>query len=411
MKVTLMIRVRMGGSASRKVCKPVFAANGRLKPLYAIVGSKAEHRPEGVYVLRYRTGGRRVFETVGSDPTEAVAAQRRREHVLKAEKLGLEVVGQGVTTAVPPAPAAKAPAKRRVADCVAEYLAETAQQKAHKTNKGYAYDLRVFQQHVTTEFMEDVGRAEMLHFMNCLRRAGNAPRTVFNRVQWIGFFFRHFGLEHPCPKRDIPKYTEKVAAAYNTEELRGLFEEAGEDRLLWEFFLASGGRDQEVQYAAWSEIDFVSGVWSIKAKPDLGWTLKDHEERAVPLPDKLLADLKARRAARPDDRFLFPSRKGGGEIHFLRKLKRTALAAGLNCRHCVNKQGLSCADHPVCKRWELHKFRKTFAFMHHEAGVSARTLMAWLGHADLETTLGYLTIADVRSGKTRAQVNSTFAAL
>lgn len=52
-----------------------------------------------------------------------------------------------------------------------------------------------------------------------------------------------------------------------------------------------------------------------------------------------------------------------------------------------------------------------FAFLHHESGVSDRTLMNWLGDSDLETTLGYLQIADIRSARIRLQVNKTFEAL
>jgi integrase/recombinase XerD len=49
------------------------------------------------------------------------------------------------------------------------------------------------------------------------------------------------------------------------------------------------------------------------------------------------------------------------------------------------------------------------ATMHHDAGVSPRTLQAWLGNGDLETTLRYLAVADVKSQRTREQVNATFA--
>lgn len=161
-------------------------------------------------------------------------------------------------------------------------------------------------------------------------------------------------------------------------------------------------------HGCWSDIDFTSGVWAIKAKPDLSFTLKDHEERSVPLPDRLIADLEGRRLLRPKDRLLFPTARGGPDGYFLRRLKRYALGCALNCGSCVNKRGLRCDAHPVCKGIELHKFRKTFAFLQHESGVSARTLMSWLGHSDLETTLGYLAIADVRSARTRSQVNKPF---
>ena len=53
---------------------------------------------------------------------------------------------------------------------------------------------------------------------------------------------------------------------------------------------------------------------------------------------------------------------------------------------------------------------KTFATMHHEAGVSARTIQRWLRHSNLETTLRYLAGADEDSEKTRAQLNNTFSA-
>jgi hypothetical protein len=47
--------------------------------------------------------------------------------------------------------------------------------------------------------------------------------------------------------------------------------------------------------------------------------------------------------------------------------------------------------------------------MHHEAGVSARTIQQRLRHSDLETTLKYLAASDHMSVKIREQVNNTFA--
>jgi hypothetical protein len=77
-------------------------------------------------------------------------------------------------------------------------------------------------------------------------------------------------------------------------------------------------------------------------------------------------------------------------------------------RRCTRREP-PCAEHSLCDRWELRKFRKTFATLHHESGFSARTLQAWLGHSSLETTLAYLKVADVRSERTSIQVNHTFA--
>lgn len=60
-------------------------------------------------------------------------------------------------------------------------------------------------------------------------------------------------------------------------------------------------------------------------------------------------------------------------------------------------------------RWSLHKFRRTFASWHHDSGISARTLQAFLSHSSLETTLRYLRVAELRSERIRSQVDKTFA--
>jgi integrase len=58
----------------------------------------------------------------------------------------------------------------------------------------------------------------------------------------------------------------------------------------------------------------------------------------------------------------------------------------------------------------LHKFRRTYATLHHENGVPIRTLMGWLGHSDLETTIRYLAAADPGSQRTRALVDKSWKA-
>jgi integrase/recombinase XerD len=57
----------------------------------------------------------------------------------------------------------------------------------------------------------------------------------------------------------------------------------------------------------------------------------------------------------------------------------------------------------------VHKFRKTYATLQHENGVSARTIQNRLGHSSLETTLAYLEAASVRSVETRQVIDDTFA--
>jgi integrase len=118
--------------------------------------------------------------------------------------------------------------------------------------------------------------------------------------------------------------------------------------------------------------------------------------------------MKGRRE-RSTSRLIFSGTSGKTEVHFLRVLKRLAFRAGLNCGNCFDKKGRCCAKRANCKQFGLHRFRKTFATMHHEAGVSAWTIQRWLRHSSLETTLRYLAGSDDQSDRTRSVVNSTFA--
>ena len=260
--------------------------------------------------------------------------------------------------------------------------------------------------------MADVDSQDIDEMVAYLKRRGNGPRTRANRVTEIRTFLRWAERPDVVTKKVIPRFTEKIVAAYTPTQLRSLIAAAdAERRLLWEFFVGSGCREQEVTYATWPDLNFDTGVLHIQEKADFSFEIKDGEEREIPLPDDLLRKLQARRQSRPKDRLLFPTSKGKPEGHYLRILKDAARKAGLNCGHCVNKVGLSCATHPVSKVWELHRFRKTFATLHHESGVSQRTLMRWLGHSDFTTTLRYLEAADVRSDQTRKLVNRTFSDL
>jgi len=301
--------------------------------------------------------------------------------------------------------------KHEMAVEVARFLENVRLTKAPKTFSGYKYDLGLFQESCRKRFLEDIKEADIKDFIIFLRKRNLGDRTIFNTLEAAHKFLRENGVAG-MPRKSWPRYTEKAVQAYNEEDLKALFNATVEDEtMMFKFLLYSGCRDQELMYACWSDIDFVHKTFTVREKKDLGFTPKDKEERSVPLPDHFIELMKERRRLYPDARLIFTNSVGRPEGHFLRILKDVVFNAGLNCGQCVNKKGLSCKDNPTCKKWELHRFRKSFATLHHEAGISARTLQAWLGHSDLETTLAYLQVADMRSARTRGQVNNTFAAI
>jgi integrase/recombinase XerD len=125
----------------------------------------------------------------------------------------------------------------------------------------------------------------------------------------------------------------------------------------------------------------------------------------------LVTMLLNRRRRYPNTRLIFPGDSGEPNGHYLRIIKELAFRGGMNCGNCYTKGGECCASTPTCKRFTLHKFRKTFATFHHEGGIPVRTIQRWLRHSSLETTLKYLAASDDKSLKSREQVNRTFAFL
>jgi integrase/recombinase XerD len=210
--------------------------------------------------------------------------------------------------------------------------------------------------------------------------------------------------------------TEPKVSPYSVEELRALKAASTDEELqIWEFFLKTGFREDEVAHACFTDIGFQSKTKTIdvQRKPQFNWEPKDKAPRTVPIPDDLAELLMIRRSMYPDNWLIFPNRQGNPEGHFLRILKIRAHVAGLNCGHCIGiEKGkkVSCKDAPVCDRWILHRFRKNFATMHHSK-FPARTIQEWLGHSDLETTLRYLADIALGSTETHSQVNGSFAAV
>lgn len=411
-KVSLMLRVRLD-SDHRPYLNPAIR-NGKIRAGWAIHEGKEEHFPGANYYLRYKEGKTLRLENVGPDLAAAQIQLRKRQNLLEGVALG--------TVAPPPKPEAlsvQQPKSESVeppltlADAAIQYIHDIAARKDLKTAEGYRHNLTEFMKICPgTKCLKDVNRNDVVLYIVRMKEQRLSARTQFNRVGSLHTFFRFHGINKVLEKSSWPRFTEKTVRAFTQEELEQLFKHADvEDKIAIQFFLGTGAREQEAMYAFWSDFDFADHTFTVTPKPEYGFEPKDHESRTVPIPDDLLETLKARRAKHPRAKLIFTNSHGAPEGHFLRRFKKLALKAGLNCGECVNKQGLCCDAHPVCHRWELHALRKTFATMHHDAGVSARTIQAWLGHSDLETTLQYLKAADLRSERTRQAVNNTFGSL
>ena len=402
LKIALYIRVRLA-TGRYAYAKPAWNKNRTLRQGYAMVAGKPECHPEGVYYLRFLRGKKRTWSSVGPNPDQANAALQKMQRDLDDVRLGRR--------APDPAPNEQKSSVMRVEDAVTAFLSEVRLFRRPKTIVEYQRMLGVFKRRFGDRPLTSITREDLLDHRATLEAEGKGPRTVYNHIMRVSAFLKASGIVGLLKRQDKPAYDEPEVEAYDADQLEALFAAAdAEERMLFEFFLKTGFRDQETMYSTWKNVDFKGKVIKVRSRPELGFRPKDKEERSVPVPDELIAALAARKQ-KSDSMFIFPGVGGGPNGHFLRTLKKLAKRAGLNCGECINKKNQSCRRCPTCSEWCLHKFRKTFATMHSEAGVPAPTIQRWLGHSDLATTLRYLAIADLRSDRTRQQVNATFASL
>lgn len=307
-----------------------------------------------------------------------------------------------------------------LATAVEIYL-EQKSGKSQKTIYQYRRTLNEFQDVVGSKvrYIDEVTENVLRTYKKSMEVQGYAGKTTDTRLNIVFFLLKKNGIGARIPRDEMPVVEEEVAVPYTDSELTKLFAAMDdEEEIRYKFFLGSGCRDKEVTFAAWNDIDFDKKTYHVRRKEDVAFTPKSHESRTIPLPDSLIALLRTRRKNAPHERWLFVNEEGRPDNHFLRKLKRIAKHAGLNCGQCRTiltegryekrkKTQVSCKDRPVCEHFYLHRFRKTCATRWHEAGIPIRTIQNWLGHKSLETTMIYLGVTD--SDKLRSNINAAFS--
>jgi integrase/recombinase XerD len=385
-KVGIFARLRQGGK--QRTVKVEWAGNVSIIP---IVGA--------IYWLRWEHHDKTKYLRIGPDHKAAVAALLTQETFLAEQRYNPETT---------------APVRRALAAAMSDFLLEKPD-PVKRAN--WKLELDQFVKVCHKFYLDQIDRADIFTFIEYWRAEGVAPRTVFNRTTALGTFLRwaevvvKFRFSIAKNGGDIPNFINPAVNWYEAEELVPFFNACTPDeKMVFLFFLGSGGREREVTFACWSDIDFAKQIFTIQPKPDLPFYPQSMETRLVPLDDKLVAALRLHWEKYHHRRLLFESPKGKPEIHFLLILKNIARRAGLNCGRCVKKNGTICAKHSVCDFWTLHKFRRTWATWHLRAGVTEYELMEWIGHTDVKILKRYAAAAGVSSPVTMQKVNKTFAA-
>lgn len=386
----------------------------------------------GPFYIRPSVNGKQ-----GWRPLQATTFQDAKEEAGHAHD-ALDAQAKGLTVAE----AAALTSNRVTVKSAVEIYLDQKSGKAEKTVAQYKTTLNEFLEAleaINIRFLDqftndEAGRNILRSYKKFLENRGYAGKTMDTRINIVNFLLKKNDIKVRLPKDEMPIVEEEAAVPYSEEELEKLFAQTPaelknafgskvteppmtpEEFIRYKFFLGTGCRDKEVTFASWQDVDWAKGEYHIRKKLDVGFTPKSHESRSVPLPKSLLKLLKERREKAQDKRWIFVNEEGRPDNHFLRKLKRIAKRAGLNCGQCKttltvgryekHQVEVSCKDQPVCEHFILHRFRKTCATRWHNQNIPIRTIQKWLGHKSLETTMIYLGVQD--SSELRSQVDAAY---
>lgn len=320
--------------------------------------SKKFYEPGTIFVLRYGS----TWETVGEVTLKDAERARLNRSV--------QLLG-GWT----PKPAKKQPKALMLDAAIDQYLAEIKDGRKKKTYQAYDIALRYFFECIGNKPIKETSRTDMLKFHTFLRdRKKQSSRSCWNKFSNVMSFLKHHEVKPKVKPHDWPKFVEEEPEIYEQETLDKFFAACEKDELLlFEFFLMTGMREQEVIYVTDRCVDFENYTISVRHNDKFGWTPKMYKERTIPVPKALTEKLKRMLMERGKGGLLFRTKSGLPKFNFLDIAKAIARRAGI----------------PESEVW-LHKFRATFCTRALWSGIDLRTVQDWMGHDDLSSTLRYL---------------------
>ena len=284
-KVTLMryCRVDEGERAVWKRYPAAFGKNGKIRPDYVVINAQKVHCPTGHYELRYYEGSKLRYENVGKNAQTARIKKLAKEKTLAARSAadvaGIMVVEQEGRKNL-----------RKEADLYVKDRENAGRMEASRQAKNA---LDEFIGCTKKTFIDELKKDDVYNFHAVLRKRGLTPRTIANKHQRLSSFLRFAGVNVKALMPEKPKYEKALPTVYTPQEVGELLQAADEYmRLVIELGLKCGLRELEIVYLEWSDIHWQDKILRVQGKPYWGFTVKDSEQRDVPIPDDLLAHLE-----------------------------------------------------------------------------------------------------------------------
>lgn len=365
--------------------------NGRIRPNYVLVNGTPTEYPEGHYELRSYSGSKAVYRNVGNNAADAVLEQGREAQLLIARDAA--VAGGAVLVEE----VGRVPLSRQAN----KFVQAAKDRGAIVASDSYRLAIDEFLSSTGRTYADQVTADDVAGHHLALKRRGCSARTVHNRHMLVKAVLLYCGVSEDIIEpqgRGAPKYDKTIPEIYDSKDLGTFFTslESEYHLLIFDLLLKTGLREQEAMYLEWTDIDFPTETLTIHSKADLGFRIKDKEERSLSIPLDLLERLKVYREGNPAKRFVIGNEKDRPHTKLLRLLKRLVKNAGLNCGRCDG-----CKVREECERWFLHKFRATACTQWLRSGLDLRTVQQMMGHSDLASTMRYLRPQEDANTKTK----------
>jgi integrase len=363
----------------------VMSKNGKVKPNAVRVGDVEKVYETGHYELGSYVGSKRKWTRVKGTATEALTAlqtaQKRANVVAAAGDAGVKVVLD--------------PMRIPLRDSYPRFVQAALARGSKEAAEMYERTLEDFLAGCTKTYADELTHDDVLKFHARMRKRDLSDRTVHNRHMYLRSFLIHLGFTkgqvETVAGKKAPKYEKTMPKIYEPEDLKPFFNslESDYDKLLFDLLLTTGLREAEAMHLEWIDISYARKILQVRSKPRYKHKIKDSEEREMPLTVEIMKQLQHYQKSHPNQRLVFGKRGGKDDApdgHLLRRLKKLAREAGLNCGSCDGCAGKK----NECENWFLHRFRANYITTLLRDGLDLRSVMALSGHSSLESVMRYL---------------------
>jgi integrase/recombinase XerD len=265
-KVSLYIRIRISQRCYRFV-PAVFNRNGALRAGFASISGNPVSHPEGIYYLRFLRDGKRVWQLVGSDADAAFATLQNTEQDLRDVALGRTL--PSTSASGPSGEPPQSSSQVFLSPAVGLYIERLKKLgRSFKTVREANRILDLFAGQFLAKAISEITSDDLISHMGFLRNRGLSERTISNHITRITALLRKHKVVDLLGPEERPQYDEPEVEAYDEDRLKVFFAAIDdEEKFLFEFFLGTGLREQEVMNCSWQNIDFKSKVVKVRSKP------------------------------------------------------------------------------------------------------------------------------------------------